>query len=113
MPNNPTQSGHTIVRNTSGVTMYFDFLGRHGATLTSGQDALIPGNVFTMWMNDPQKLAALNSALQAGRLEVLKTPDVFVWDTAAGAVKVLASSSASASVTIPDYGSYAGSAPSV
>jgi len=109
----PTKADVTIVRNTSGVTMYFDFLGPRGATLAAGADMAIPGNIFSMWHRNPQKSTAIENALIAGRIEILQTPQNFVFDTAATRVRVLASSSNAATVADPDYGSYTGAAPSV
>jgi len=107
----PTWSTSTIVRNTSGVSMYFDFAGPRGATIAAGADVRIPGNVLTMWANNAVKLASLNYALQHNLIEILKTPDVIVYDAGSTAPKVIGSNSGTPNTSDPDYGSYSGSAP--
>lgn len=107
----PVDANYTIVRNTSGVRRFFSFLGGNGAFLDAGEDARIPGDLFTRWQNDTIQTSALRRALTDGALEILKTPDVFVFDATDGQVYRLGSAAGSPVSVDPEYGSYAGSAP--
>lgn len=107
-----TQAGSTIVRNTSGQSnKYFDFVGLHGATMAAGEDVLVPGNIFELWARNPMKLAAINYALQNGLIEILKTPDLIVYDDTANVVKRITVDGGTVIDEDPDYGSYSGAAP--
>ena len=109
----PTNADVSIVRNVSGVEMYFDFLGPRGATLASGDDLAVPGDILTMWFRNPQKQAALEYALVNNKIEILKTPDVFAYDETDSQVYVLGFDNGAPVAVDPDYGSYAGDPPDV
>lgn len=106
----PTRANQTIVRNISGHDgKYFSFLGEHGATLDDGDFLAIPGNLFEQFSKDSIQRAALKYALDEHELMICSTPDVFVTDTVTFKPYRLGSTSGSAVVLDPDYGSYVGS----
>lgn len=103
----PTQAGSTIVRNISGEDgKYFDFLGRRGATLNAGQDMVVPGDLFALLADNPQKLAALNYALENDKIAILKTPDAMAQDATTDEVFRLGFDDDVPVAVPPDYGSY-------
>lgn len=104
-----TRTNQTIVRNTSGVDdMFFSFLGEHGMTIDDGEDVAINGGLWDRYMNDPIQSNAIRTALANGYIEILKTQDVLVNDTATYRVYKLGTTSGSFAALNPDYGSYSG-----
>lgn len=106
-----TRAGSSIARNVSGKTMYFAFLGTNGVELANGADAVLTGNIFQRYANDPVMTAAINYALDNNLLEIIKSPDVFGYDVSLSQARKLAFASGDVSSAFPDYGSYTGPAP--
>lgn len=104
---------YTVVRNVSGHTLYFDWLGEHGATLNDGADAKIPGDLFALWAKNKNKRTAMIYALENGLAQIIKTPDVFGYDAGWGAVRRAKFNSGTLTAQDPETGSYAGSAPTL
>ena len=76
MPNTGTDL-YTTVKNVSGVTKVFSFLGVHGRTLAAGATATFRGNLITRLAADNtnrRKFAALERALINGTLQIITTP---------------------------------------
>lgn len=107
-----TKSNVTTVRNTSGSTMFFSFLGKNGATLANGADMDVPGSLWDMWVTDTIQTAALDYALNNNLIKILRTPAVMGYDSVASKVYALGFSNNAPVAVDPDYGSYSGSAPS-
>lgn len=105
-------ANQTTLRNISGVTKFFDFTSEHGNTLAANEDINIPGNIWTMWMNDSIKQAALLYAINNNLIEVLRTPATVGFDTSLSGPRVLVFASGDVASAFPAYGSYSGSAPS-
>lgn len=105
-------ANQTTLRNISGVTKYFDFIGERGTTLTSGQDVNINGNIWSMFENDTIKMAAMLYAINNNLIEVIRTPIVLGYDVSLTAVRKLSFASGDVASANPEYGSYTGSAPS-
>lgn len=105
-----SRSYQTIVRNTSGVEMFFAFLGPRGATLAAGVDVAINGDLWTMHAKNRQMLEALDYALTNGKLEILQSPAHLIQDTSNGIVRRVKVTGGTLGVLDPDYGSYSGSA---
>ena len=107
----PTTQAHvTTLRNVSGGTKFFDFVGEHGATLTNGQDVDIPGDIFTVTAA-AKKTRSLKYALENGLIEIVKSPDIFFHDATTTIVRRIYVDNGSVLVRDPDYGSYSGTAP--
>lgn len=104
---------HTIVRNVSGVQKFFSFLGANGVDLADGEDYAHPGDLFSRWMNDTLQTAALRYALDNNLLEILASPDVYLFDETAGRVRRIIVDDGDVLADDPDYGSYTGDAPDV
>lgn len=105
------KTAYTIIRNTSGVEMFFAFIGENGTRLAAGADAKIAGDLFSMWGRSPQMVAAIKSSLEAGYVEILQTPALLVYDTGSGDVRSIRSLGGTVVAVGPEYGSYSGSAP--
>lgn len=108
----PTKAGSTIVRNVSGKTMYFAFLGANGLELANGADATLTGSIYQRYINDPIMTGAINYALDNNLIEILKSPDTFGYDVSLSQARKLNFASGTVSSSAPDYGSYTGPAPS-
>lgn len=106
-----TNSYYTIIRNTSGQTRFFDFVGEHGAELANGADVKFPGNIFDKVAKDPKKVASLKYAIENGVCQIIQTPHVYGYDTGTGSVMRVGFTSGVTALN-PDTGSYFGSAPS-
>lgn len=104
---------YTIVRNTSGKTMYFSFLGERGMTLASGADAKVPGDLWMLWARNTTEFNAFKSALDNNRLEVLKTPAIIRYDATTTIYRDLSVVNGTVTAVDPDYGSYSGAATTV
>lgn len=70
----------TVVRNTSGKTMFFPFLPPHGRTLEANAQARIPGNLLEWAQQFPSKARGLRYALENDLIEVVRTPAVILYD---------------------------------
>lgn len=105
-------SNCTTLRNISGSTMFFDFIGEHGRTMTSNEDVNFPGDIWSYWRNDAQKTASLMYAVNNNLIEVIATPAVIGFDTSLSATRRLVFASGDVSSGNPAYGSYSGSTPS-
>ena len=106
-----TTVGYSVIRNTSGSTQYFAFIGPHGATLTNGQDVAVAGDILTMHHKNKRLQDALDYALDNGLIEVLHNSACLVYDAGNSRVYQMGSVSGTATSVNMDYGSYSGSAP--
>jgi hypothetical protein len=104
---------YTVVRNVSGSTKYFDWMGRHGATLANGADANIPGDLWHLHADNKMKRTAMVYALEHGLAQIIKTPDVYGFDAGWGAVRRVKFNAGDITAQDPDTGSYSGSAPTL
>ena len=108
----PTTTSHqTILRNVSGSTKFFDFIGQHGATLEDDEDVYITGRVEDLWQKDTKKIAAYKYALENGLITVIKSPSVFCYDETGEKVLTLGADDGDPVATAADFGSYEGAAP--
>lgn len=107
----PSLFDKTVVRNTSGTSMYFDFLGLRGATLAAGEDVAIPGAIWASVLRNSAKLAALDAALTSGRLVVLRGPSVIGYDAEMFKVSSLGFDNGAPVAVDPEYGAYSDAPP--
>ncbi len=78
-----TQCLYTTVRNTSGQTRVFSFLGAHGVRLAANETYTVPGDLFSALASKrPSRRAfkAMEAAVRAGHLAIVRTPGVFLYD---------------------------------
>lgn len=79
MPNTTTDL-YTTVKNVSGGARVFGFLGTHGKRLNNNETYSVRGDlVGALGANrSTRKFAALERALVAGDIEILKSPSVYL-----------------------------------
>jgi len=79
MPNTTTDL-YTTVKNVSGAARVFGFLGTHGKRLNNNETYSVRGDlVGALGANrSTRKFAALERALVAGDLQILKSPSVYL-----------------------------------
>ena len=94
MPNT-TSDLYTTVKNTSGKTLAFGFLGNHGKTLASNATFTVPGDLVTKLaaQRSQRKFQALERALNNNLLEIVKSPSVYLLSETGGVTKELAMNS--------------------
>lgn len=91
MPNT-TSDLYTVVKNTSGGARVFGFLGAHGVRLNNNATYSVPGDLVTKLgaKRSQRQFKALENALLAGDLEIVKTPAVYLLDRDGVGTQVLA-----------------------
>lgn len=82
---------YTTVKNTSGKTLTFGFLGAHGKRLDNNATFSVPGDLVAKLGNQRSKRAfnALEKALEEGLLVITKSPAVYLTDVEDGSIDQL------------------------
>lgn len=75
----------TVVKNTSGATLIFGFLGHHGKTLAANATYSIFGPLSSQPTWNKRKQADFERALLAGTLTLISTPRPIIKDLTADA----------------------------
>lgn len=90
--NSNTTSLYTTVKNTSGVAKVFGFLGERGKRLAVDESYTQRGNLISKLgaQTSKRRFQALERSLEEGRLEIISTPGVHVYDATLDETKVLA-----------------------
>lgn len=109
----PTNRHVTVVRNISGATRFFGYIGPRGTEIANGADVEVPGNLFDLLAKDKRVWDAFIGDLTNNRLEVLATPTIIAHDGTANIVRELTIDNGSVVVSHLSYGSYYGSAPNI
>lgn len=94
MPNTTTDL-YTTVKNVSGKTLTFGFLGAHGKTLADDATFTVPGDLVTKLgaKRSQRSFQALERALNNGLLEIVKSPSVYLLSETGGVTRELAMAS--------------------
>jgi hypothetical protein len=92
---NTTTDLYTTVKNTSGVTTVFGFLGTHGKRLANNETYTVPGDLVTKLgsKRSQRQFKALETALTSGALAIVKSPSVYLLSESGGVTQELAMSS--------------------
>jgi len=102
---------YTKVKNTSGATRVFGFLGPRGARLEANEEMSIPGNIISTlgagWSR--RKFTAFQDSLDYNLLDIVYTPAVFLYDSGTGGTKVLALLNSSLGTADPSWTSWSSS----
>lgn len=71
---------YTVVKNVSGKTLTFGFLGAHGKTLENNATYTVPGDLVTKLgaQRSQRKFKSLERALTGNLLDIVKSPSVYV-----------------------------------
>lgn len=84
----------TTVKNTSGSTRHFGFLGpgHKGKTLAANETYTQPGDLAATLgaMRDQRRFEALERCVKSGALDIVKSPGVFLFDETNDRTQVLA-----------------------
>ena len=86
---------YTTVKNVSGKTLTFGFLGAHGKTLNNNETYTVPGDLVTKLgaQRSQRKFGALKRALTENLLDIVKSPSVYLLSETLGVTKELAMNS--------------------
>lgn len=81
---------YTTVKNVSGAARTFGFLGAHGKRLENNETYTVPGDLVATLGNagrgGQRKFKSLEKALEAGDLEIVSSPAVYLTDEDDGSV---------------------------
>jgi hypothetical protein len=105
MPNTTTDL-YTTVKNVSGVTKFFGFLGAHGVTLANNATYTVPGDLVTKLgsKRSLRSFQALERALTSDLLEIVKSPSVYLLSETGGVTRELAmASTEELGTTVPSF----------
>lgn len=109
MAQTPTTGGlHTTVRNTSGKTRSFGFLGAHGKRLAPNESFTQPGDLVSKLGNQlsQRRFNSLEGALGVrGSLEIVSSPAVYLYDEEDDRTQELALQGGLLGVTDPQWDS--------
>jgi hypothetical protein len=96
---------YTTVINT-GATRPIGYLGKHGKRLAAGEQFSEPGHLPDKLRDNLRKFHSLERDLDEGRLAILSTPSVHLYDDTLDVAKVLELNNNSLSAQDPCWGSY-------
>lgn len=93
MPTNGQIASGTTVKNTSGASRFFGFLGDRGMTLANNATVVVPGHFPAALQLDHRRnrrdYDAALAALAAGRISIVTTPVVVLKNATTGLSKKL------------------------
>lgn len=100
----PVPGLYTTVKNVSGKTRTFGFLGAHGKTLEDQATFSVPGDLVAKLGNQRSKRSfnALERALQVGDLVITKSPAVYLTDVDDGSLDQLQVNENTVTTTSPE-----------
>lgn len=103
---------YSTVRNVSGVRRHFGFLPPKGKTLDANEEYSIIGDIVTITALSRQSFASgrrmqlsLERAVEAGELEIVQSPAVFIKDSVTDETKQLVLNSGTLAVEDPCWAS--------
>jgi hypothetical protein len=105
MPNTTTDL-YTTVKNVSGKTLTFGFLGAHGKALDNNATFTVPGDLVTKLgsKRSQRQFQALERALTGGLLDIVKSPSVYLLSDTGNVTRELAmSSTKELGTTVPSF----------
>lgn len=103
---NTTTDLYTTVKNVSGVTQTFGFLGKHGKRLANNETYSVRGDLVGALgaERSTRRFAALERALVNGALTIVKSPSVYLLSETGGVTRELGMASTSElGTTVPSY----------
>lgn len=95
----------TKVRNISGGTLFFGFLGPHGVSLIDNEYYSFVGDLKSLVAGNARKEKALNDALDGDLLRIVKDPLHIHQDTD-NSVRYTLSTAGTLAIADPDWGAY-------
>jgi hypothetical protein len=102
---NTTTDLYTTVKNVSGSTVVFGFLGTHGKRLANNETYSVPGDLVTKLgaKRAQRQFKALEKALTSGALVIIKSPSVYLLDEDGVGTQELALAGRVLGTTDPSY----------
>ena len=102
---NTTTDLYTTVKNVSGSTVVFGFLGTHGKRLANNETYSVPGDLITKLgsKKSQRQFKALENALTSGALTIVKSPSVYLLDEDGTGTAELAMDGRVLGTTDPSY----------
>ena len=103
---NTSDDLYTVVKNVSGKTLFFGFLGAHGKTLEPDATYSVPGDLVTKLggQRSQRQFKALENALTSNLLEIVRSPSVYLLSESGGVTRELAmASTKELGTTAPSY----------
>ena len=97
---------YTTVKNVSGATRVFGFLGKHGKRLAAGATFTVPGDLVGALgaQQSTRQFKALERALLTNALEIVKSPSVYLRDDADTVTRELGmATNKELGTTVPSY----------
>ena len=94
---------YTTVKNVSGKSRTFGFLGAHGKTLANNGTYSVPGDLVAKLGNQRSKRSfkALERALENGDLQIVSSPAVYLTDATDSSVDQLRLNNNAVGTTTP------------
>ena len=82
---------YTTVKNISGATATFGFLGLHGKRLANNETFTVPGDLVAKLggQRSQRQFKALEKTLADGNLEIVNSPAVYLTDIEDGSIDQL------------------------
>lgn len=96
----------TKVRNTSGSTMFFGFLGKHGVSLIDDEYYSFVGDLKSLVAGNARKEASLNKTLESGDLRIINDPHHVLRDAGDETIRHRVTTSGTSAVANLDSGAY-------
>lgn len=96
----------TTVRSQLETARYFSFLGPHGMRLEPNEQVTVPGDIWDGLNDNPRKFKGLETALAAGDIALVRTPESIIWDDTADRARTLKSVNGTLSAADPCWGSF-------
>ena len=98
---------HSIVKNTSGITMRFGFLPPHGAQLKANESYTVFGNITeaiqrSEYATGRRQMQALLAAIDRGDITIVSTPSPLLYNSDTNGTKMLKISGGSNTVSAVD-----------
>lgn len=99
---------NTTVRNVSGQTLYFGFLGPRGKRLAAGEEFSVVGNLESLLnRNDVRTRQLFERAVQpGGPLAVVETPNPHIYDEGKDRTYMLDLQNGALKVSDPCWGQF-------
>jgi hypothetical protein len=97
---------YTTVKNVSGATRVFGFLGKHGKRLANNATFSVPGDLVAALgaQQSTRQFKALERALLTNALEIVKSPSVYLLSETGNVTRELGmASTKELGTTAPSY----------
>jgi len=102
----PVACFYSTLRNMTGNTMSFGFLGEHGKRLEPDQQFTERGNILDRISRNRRKFQAFEAAIRRGDIVLVSTPQPLYYDAVTDRTKALQVNNGAVGITDPCWGTY-------